>query len=170
MVQLGRWWVLAAFVLLAAGCGGSGGSAPTGPAVKAPECPRHPTPGHGSSYAGSCRSPDGFWLLSFHEHSGSKDTLSLTKRGQNKSVQMNMSLGSPITWARPHLLLFDDDTLVTSLNPASRKVRALAQLADLAVSPNGSWFAGNGASLDPSAYVLSTDGRTCLVIPGHTFG
>jgi len=83
---------------------------------------------------------------------------------------MDMSLGSYITWARPHLLLFDDDTLVTSLDPASRKVRTLGQLADLAVSPNGRWFAGNGASLDPSAYVLSTDGRTCFVIPGHTFG
>jgi len=83
---------------------------------------------------------------------------------------MNMSLGSPITWARPHLLLFDDDTLVTSLDPESRKVRTLAQLADLAVSPDGIWFAGNGASLSPYAYVLSTDGRRCLVIPGRTFG
>jgi len=83
---------------------------------------------------------------------------------------MNMSLGSPITWARPHLLLFDDDTLVTSLDPASRKVRTLAQLDDLAVSPDGRWLAGSGASLSPYAYVVSTDGRTCLVIPGRTFG
>jgi hypothetical protein len=83
---------------------------------------------------------------------------------------MNISLGSPVTWARPHLLLFNDDTLVTSLDPASRKVRTLAQLADLAVSADGRWLAGNGASLDPSTYVLSTDGRTCLLIPGHTFG
>src|SRR5262245_38967276 len=158
MIELGRWLVLGAFVCLAASCGGSGGSAPAGPAVKAPECPQDPAPGRGSSYAGRCRSPDGLWLLRFHEHSGSTDTLSLTRRGQDKSVQMNMSLGSPIAWARPHLLLFDDDTLVTSLDPASQKVRTLAQLADLAVSPNGRWFAGNGASLSPYAYVLSTDG------------
>jgi hypothetical protein len=39
----------------------------------------------------------------------------------------------------------------------------------LAVSPNGRWFAGNGASLSPYAYVLSTDGGTCLRTPGRTF-
>jgi hypothetical protein len=82
---------------------------------------------------------------------------------------MNISLGSYVTWARPHLLLFDNDTLATSLDPASRKVRTFAQLADLAVSPDGRWLAGNGASLDPAAYVLSTDGRSCLLVPGHAF-
>jgi hypothetical protein len=75
-----------------------------------------------------------------------------------------------ITWAKPHLLLFIDDFQVMSLDPTTRKVHWLAQLNDLAVSPDGGWFAGKGASLSPYAYVLSTGGRTCLVVPGRSVG
>jgi hypothetical protein len=77
-----------------------------------------------------------------------------------------------IGWAKPHLLLFDDYYEVMSLDPASRKVRHLAQLSDMAVSPNGHWFAGNGPGgqeepIAQTVYVLSNDGRKCLVVPGR---
>jgi hypothetical protein len=50
------------------------------------------------------------------------------------------------------------------------RLRSAACTTRLAVSPDGGWFAGKGASLSPYAYVLSTDGRTCLVVPGRSVG
>ena len=110
--------------------------------------------------------------MRFRVSSGSGSTLWVTRRGQRKGVSTYTLRGvcCQYTWARPHLLLFIDTTLVSSLDPASRKVRNLAQLSDSIVSPDGRWFAGDGASLSPYAYVVSTDGRKCLVIPGRTFG
>jgi hypothetical protein len=77
-----------------------------------------------------------------------------------------------IGWAKPHLLFFLESTLVMSLDPASRKVRHLAQLSDMAVSPDGRWLAGDGPGgpeepIAQTVYVLSTDAHECLVVPGH---
>ena len=72
-----------------------------------------------------------------------------------------------IAWAKPHQLFFIDNFQVMSLDPPSRTASQLAQLNDLALTPDGRWFAGRGAGpLGSNVYVLSGDARTCLVVPG----
>lgn len=148
----------------------AGGATHPGLAVKAPQCPEHPAPGHGASYAGSCDSPDGAWHLRIRGLSGSQSKLFLSPSGRSTDIPAYTSPGCCLqwmTWAKPHLLLFIDDFQVMSLNPAAHETRHLAQLDDLAVSPDGRWFAGRGAgTLGSNVYVLSADARTCLVVPG----
>jgi hypothetical protein len=129
----------------------------------------HHVAGRGSSYAGGCDSRDGAWRLRIRERSGSKSKLFLSRSGRNTTVPAYSSPGCClqwITWAKPHLLLFVDNFQVMSLAPGPDETRRLAQLDDLAVSPNGRWLGGRGAgTLGSTIYVLSGDARTCLVGP-----
>jgi hypothetical protein len=172
MKLLGWRFVIVTCVLVAACCGGIAlGAARVGPAVKAPPCPVRQV---SRRQTGRCLSPDGVWRLTYRARSGSKGKLFLARRGQAKSALMYAGDGflSYITWAKPHLLFFIDDFQVMSLDPTRRKVRHLAQLDDLVVSPNGRWFAGSGAGghgnpVASQIYVLSANARQCLVVPGQ---
>jgi hypothetical protein len=119
MIRFGPWAVVVAVVLIAAGCGGStAGSAPTGHAVKAPACPVFHAPGHGSSYAGGCSSPDGTWHVAIREHSGTKKhPLPDPPRPEREHphVRLEGCCLWHVGWAKPHLLLFDDSKAIIVL-------------------------------------------------------
>jgi hypothetical protein len=172
MMRPGWWFLVLAFVLAVAGCGGSdAGSAPTGPAAKAAECPVQRV--SSKLTRAICRSPDGAWTLRLKKGT-SYGRLFLARRGQSKTVQMyhsNNACCSDIAWARPHLLLFLDYPLVESLDPTTRTVTQLGSLSGMVASPTGQWVAGTGSAGpdDPIAttvYVLGVGAKKCLVVPG----
>lgn len=76
-----------------------------------------------------------------------------------------------LTWARPHLLLFDDDYRVFTLDPTTRAVRAIAGFSEFLVSPDGRWmagFAGQPPELPETVGVVSLRKPGCLVVPHGT--
>lgn len=115
----------------------------------------------------SCRSsPDGAWRLIYRNES-----LVLTRTGSGKWVRMYHSTDaccSYITWVKPHMLLFDDDYRVMTLNPATRRVAVIAGFSDFLVSPDGQWMAGYaGAPPEESETVgvVSLRKPLCLEVP-----
>lgn len=126
----------------------------------------------GARSEGSCLSPDGVWKLTFRGR-GPGGSLFLTRHGTGRPVPMYHSSDSCcsfIAWARPHLLLFDDDYRVFTLDPTTRKSTLISGFSNFVVSPDGRWVAGFAVHPPEDAEtvgVLSLRSRRCLVVP-HT--
>ena len=174
------WLLVVAFALVFRGCGGGGfGVTATSPAVGAPVCfsngtsGMQPLPGVVAGAVGRCRSPDGAWLATVD--SGGGCSIEVTRVGAGRRVRRSTSHDSScseLTWAAPHVLLFETDTAFYYWNPAARLpgVTSLAAFTEFVVSPNRRWFAGDDLTGAPEApqtkvYVFSGDGSTCVMVP-----
>lgn len=169
MTLAGRRSALVALALLLGGCGGSGvGVTPTA----ARQCAIKYT--KSGIKAGTCRSPDGAWLLSFRNATaGWACRLYLRRRGTHRQVLMYRTQNaycSELAWAKPHLLVFENDDQVMTLAPTTGKLRLIVGFGDFVVSPDGRWvagFANEPPEIAETVDVVAANGRTCLVVP-HT--
>lgn len=164
-------FAVVASALVAAGCGAGGpdGVEATSPAAIAPQC----SAAEGTPVAAMpCRSPDRRWSLTWRNH-GSRCDLYASRRDTGRRVRIYHTTDAPcsyLTWVRPHLLVFDDDYRVLTLDPPSRKVTLIGGFSDFDVSPDERWIAGYAFGPPEDAEtvdVLSVSGGMCLVVP-HT--
>jgi hypothetical protein len=75
-----------------------------------------------------------------------------------------------LTWAKPHLLLFENNFDLYALNPVTRRVTNPALMGEYVVSPNARWIAGDNANGGPEApqnpvYALTVNNSECLIVP-----
>jgi hypothetical protein len=171
MTLLGRLFLVVALAVVFAGCGGGFGVTPTGPAVKAPVCLMR---GTGKGTLGTCRSPDGAWRVTVTNLVGGWwCALYLTRVSSGRRVRMFSRHDAgcdDLTWAKPHLLLFEWNYGLYTLNPATGQVTNPALLSNFVVSPDARWVAGDNANGAPEApqnpvYVLTVNNSMCVIVP-----
>jgi hypothetical protein len=120
--------------------------------------------------AGGVVSPDGKWSVDFTRKNG-YGHLDVRNEATHRLYRMyrsNDSCCTSISWIGPHLLIFDDDYNVKTLNPATRRVNRIAGFSNFVVSHNGRWVAGYAESGGHSAEtvgVVPVGGGGCRVVP-----
>jgi hypothetical protein len=76
---------------------------------------------------------------------------------------------SDLTWAKPDLLLFENNSTFHTLKPATRKVIEPAVFNEFFVSPNRRWVAGDavGGPQEPqiTVYALTPTNSRCVIVP-----
>lgn len=164
-----RWGlVIVAFALVVAACGGSGlGAAPTGPVVAAKPCVFYPV----AHALQSCHSPGkGGWVVSLRYNPHGPCTLLFSRAGKHVWTYHGQGYCSQESWAKPDLLLYEDDFVVERVNASTHSATPIAGFGDFVVSPNWQWIAGdNGAEPQDitHVFVIAIRGGKCLVVP-HT--
>jgi hypothetical protein len=114
-------------------------------------------------------SPDGAWSVTYTRN-GLYGNIDLAQRATGRRIRMyrsNDSCCTSVTWIAPHLLVFDDDYHVKTLDPPSRRVRTIAHFSNFVVAPDGRWVAGwaAGPGQAERVGVVPARGGACRVVP-----
>jgi hypothetical protein len=129
-------------------------------------------PGKRGRTVGPCRSPDGASRLTLKNSVGGwACTLYLTRASTGRRARTFRSRDgcSDLTWATPHLLLFQSNSTLRTLYPGRRLVSEPALFDEFAVSPNRRWVAGDllGGPESPqtTVYALTVNNSKCVIVP-----
>jgi hypothetical protein len=118
-----------------------------------------------------CWSPDGGWTVQVE--GGRARRLVLTRCATGERIvgySSHDDCCSDIAWARPHLLVFDDDYKAFTLDLAKGRASFVAGFSDIYASPDGTWIAGDRfappGEHQPAGVIELATGK-CYAVPGE---
>jgi hypothetical protein len=121
-------------------------------------------------YATAVTSPDGK-RIAVVTHNRSAIEVGPASGGHRRTIYRSAPLGitADFYWASPHLIVFDTDFSVSTIDVRTRRVRQIASGADgFGMSPDGRWVAWQSGGFDgPSTVgIVSVNGdKNCRFVP-----
>lgn len=128
---------------------------------------------HRTAFAVGMPSPDGRWSVVYSKRAtvqGTYGRLDFIDRRSGRRLRMyrsNDSCCHSIRWIAPHLLIFDDDYRVETLDPATRRLHQIADFSNFVVSHDGRLVAGYAFSPHEAetVAVVPVAGGRCRGVP-----